>query len=400
MYVMNAIAGRIRLNKILTYIFLTLISCSASMTMLEMSDIVDSNVYSIVTYLVLGCLSIIVIGNNLNLVLCGGMYITSICMFLAYMILRYCIIYDDIESIRLFANCVWPIISICGYIIGYQNNTTDSVNCIAKFILIIATPLLLYASFRNYGLYIATEDISKDAFFICIILFPCVFLLKSIWLQQVLLGLFFIMGIISFKRSIILVMVVMLIIYLMSIWKYLHKGQSRIFGLIVFIGIIGYGLVVYGQNILDVVLDRFNSLSDDGGSGRDVIYNSIIDDLGFFSAGELLFGKGMMSVVHLLGIDAHMDILQILHSLGLVGLFIYLLIYFACFRLIYKYRKNFRASHDDTVGLTFIISVICFISVANMNCFIFNPSFIVPMMFVIGLQAGIISARLKTVNRI
>ena len=52
--------------------------------------------------------------------------------------------------------------------------------------------------------------------------------------------------------------------------------------------------------------------------------------------------------------------------------------------------------YNDHLGLITFITFICFVIVANMNCFIFNPSFSVPMFFLISLFIGAISSRGRT----
>ena len=62
------------------------------------------------------------------------------------------------------------------------------------------------------------------------------------------------------------------------------------------------------------------------------------------------------------------------------------------------YVKNI-VDYNDHLGLITFITFICFVIVANMNCFIFNPSFSVPMFFLISLFIGAISCRLQYYQR-
>lgn len=48
--------------------------------------------------------------------------------------------------------------------------------------------------------------------------------------------------------------------------------------------------------------------------------------------------------------------------------------------------------YNDHLGLITFITFICFVIVANMNCFIFNPSFSVPMFFLISLLSELFHA--------
>ena len=152
------------------------------------------------------------------------------------------------------------------------------------------------------------------------------------------------------------------------------------------------------KDIIANTSDRFLSIGEDGGSGRNTLYFQIWTDISSnYSTQDILVGKGFSSVSHLVGMDAHMDILQILHSLGFIGLIIYLTIYII---ILYKLKmyKNI-VDYNDHLGLITFITFICFVIVANMNCFIFNPSFSVPMFFLISLFIGAISCRLQYYQR-
>ncbi len=104
-------------------------------------------------------------------------------------------------------------------------------------------------------------------------------------------------------------------------------------------------------NILELnFLQRFNQ---EGGSGRDIIYSSILDSIGSFSFGELLVGRGFYSVQEFLNrifkipLWAHNDWLQIAHDLGLLGLTSYTLLLLSLFYL-YKW-VNKRGKYEGFI---------------------------------------------------
>lgn len=60
---------------------------------------------------------------------------------------KICIFYDDTPIIRLIANCVWPIIAVLGYTIGYKNYTSENLSAIARVYLTFIVPFLFIMSF-------------------------------------------------------------------------------------------------------------------------------------------------------------------------------------------------------------------------------------------------------------
>ena len=99
----------------------------------------------------------------------NNIYTKTICSFLAYLILRYAFFYDDTPIIRLIANCVWPIIAVLGYTIGYKNYTSENLSAIARVYLTFIVPFFVYNVFLSFTLTYDTDEFAKDAFFICLI---------------------------------------------------------------------------------------------------------------------------------------------------------------------------------------------------------------------------------------
>ena len=101
------------------------------------------------------------------------------------------------------------------------------------------------------------------------------------------------------------------------------RGKESLALVILFVIIFSFSPL--SKDIIANTSDRFLSIGEDGGSGRNTLYFQIWTDISSnYSTQDILVGKGFSSVSHLVGMDAHMDILQILHSLGFIGLIIYL----------------------------------------------------------------------------
>lgn len=94
--------------------------------------------------------------------------------------------------------------------------------------------------------------------------------------------------------------------------------------LIMFLGIAVYIDNYFGGSIVQ----RFYQLSEDGGSGRDVIWEMVRSGLRESSFMGKLFGRGFGAVSRIVmidnrGIKAHNDYLEILYDYGIIGMLIY-----------------------------------------------------------------------------
>lgn len=80
------------------------------------------------------------------------------------------------------------------------------------------------------------------------------------------------------------------------------------------------------------VIDRFISISEDGGSNRDIIWETILNKFSSLSNSDKWFGRGFHSVssdFNIIGyqINAHNDFIEILYDFGYIGLFLLVLLY-------------------------------------------------------------------------
>ena len=348
---------------------------------------------SIWVYLVLG-----VIGGMFVFVYCRDVfrskYVLSLLFFLCYFIFNSLCVSSDGYG-RILNNCTWVVIAIIGFSLGYKNSDLKAINSIASWVVWISLPILCLIVFKYSFRDIGGVLVSKDAFFILTFILPWVFLMKNNKLQIVVLLIFLVLGFLSVKRTIVAVMLLSIMFWINSFLKEKGWGSIKRFSIWAICRVIFF---IWGtRNIVgEMILGRFADLVSDGGSGRDSIYGRIVDDIGNYGFVEFVFGKGRTSVAELLGIDAHMDILQVLHSLGVFGLGIYLFIYLRCIRLCFRYSR--MSMYNKQLCCSSFLTFAIFVIMANLNCFIFNPPFVTPMMFVLSFQMGAMQKGLE-INR-
>lgn len=131
----------------------------------------------------------------------------------------------------------------------------------------------------------------------------------------------------------------------------------------------------YATNLLDQrfninFISRLLRTLDDGGSGRDVRWNTVIDAIRNSNVIQLLFGHGNDSISATIG-NAHNDFLQVLYENGIFVLAVYISYYTSLIRiLIQMTRENY--DYAPELGMSIVISL----SLALFSFYIVEGTFI------------------------
>lgn len=169
----------------------------------------------------------------------------------------------------------------------------------------------------------------------------------------------------SLKRGAIIAEVALCISLILAsyrlgrLWQFIRKNAILIMG-IFFVWL----LILVSQ--LQVIIERFSSLKDDGGSGRSQFYPLLLErwwEADFF---HWICGFGFWSTPEYLDkvwidhIYAHSDILEMLHDYGVIGILSYLMIllgFFALFQHTWRLRDNGVIIAASISGLFFISGI-------------------------------------------
>ena len=315
----------------------------------EAQGISIGGVLFVVTSLLLG------IYAYANSSLLKGAYVNIIISYsLCFIIL--CLIRDRASSIYIISNVLWCLAAIGGYIIGKKNCSSNSSSVAVKWISVPLVILLASAIPQTFK-FISMSEVS-DCFFICSIFIPLCVLIKPKNLRILILVFLISLCIISLKRTLIITSLLTIVLYL-----YHMKGaQSYMIKTIILVLILLSTAIFFqlDETLMGSILSRFQSISEDGGSGRNEIYQKIMHDIWWnFSTMDVLFGKGHSSVSRLLGLNAHSDVLQLLHSFGITALFIYLMLTIHMIKT--QYRYSHMVKHNSDLILASSVSILNFI---------------------------------------
>lgn len=230
---------------------------------------------------------------------------------------------------ELAENLWWPCVFILFYHVAAYSE-------LAMAFLRQQLPRLILASILIFPCtYLAFSYGDKQAsnyIFFVVLLLPSLFFIKErLRLRYYLLGVM--CSVLAFKRSgVLMAAVVGLAIvyfdYLKSTGK--RAGLKRICS---FVLVVAMGLVFF---VVDAITgghmaSRFASMEEDGGSGRDIIYEYVIAQFGNLPIEKQVFGIGFNGVInhewieHRRGafVSAHNDFLEILCDFGYVGTILY-----------------------------------------------------------------------------
>lgn len=250
---------------------------------------------------------------------------------------------------------LWPIVFLCSYILVKNNRTNFYV--LQKFFVILWFITLLY--FVGVRL---SEYRNANMVFFPLMTTPWIMSIKKIRLRNIFLLVLFIAVLFSSKRSAIIAFILILISYYFS---YFARGKSLLRGVVlVLLLIISVGIFYQVNKMFDnAIIERFNSVEEDQGSGRLFIYQNVLDLQVRSTKSQYLWGHGHFAVKKdsLLDLSAHNDFLEILYDYGIIIFTLYILLWINIIKQLIRLRKNrsvFFFPYFSSIVLFIIVSMV------------------------------------------
>jgi O-antigen ligase len=246
-------------------------------------------------------------------------------------------IYGDSLQNSLFYQVVWISVFVIVY---YESRKTETISMIN---LVNSTfPLIALTFFIVYFSYAKVMNISGiNLVYYLQMLLPFILCIKRYKIKTICLMVISIAIILSLKRMAIIAFLFALLVFF--IIDFYVKGKRRVrkyyltlAALIVFIvGVFFYNQVV-GTFDLEIMA-RLQMLDTDGGSGRDIIYQSIWETLLNSTLGEWILGHGYNAVsltsaaglysAEFISSAAHNDFLEVIYNYGILGFIFYIILW-------------------------------------------------------------------------
>ena len=261
-------------------------------------------------------------------------------------------------TLQLFESVMWIAVFSWAYSIGCKDS--GAINHSKYISLAIILFFILFISVRQFARQSgAYEYVSMAYYALCLV--PFALLLKNSFLKWSLVVIAFLTTLLSSKRTGFIALVVGMIVYYYV--KIRHDKSSRkkriLFVGLIIAAICGYILMQYYISVYDLgILDKLVSIQEDEGSGRKDIWILTIDMIRNSDFPRLLLGHGFNSVylnspVHL---SAHNDFLEVIYDYGLIGTFIYIIV----FAKIFSYYKKVKANSSD-LAAAYAVSLVLFL---------------------------------------
>lgn len=195
---------------------------------------------------------------------------------------------------------------------------------------------------------------------------PWILTIKKGILRNTLLLIILLSIIVSVKRSALAASAGIVFFYIFYYSRYMHRQRKRIIRLIVPLLVIGAVWFIterYMSDTGEFLVERFQSIEEDKGSGRLVIYDQVMDRLSVNQAEEWLFGHGTNSVIQNIAMhkSAHNDFLEVLFDYGIIGAAIYLCLHLMLIVRLWRLYKNgsqYFVSYLASYIIFFILSMV------------------------------------------
>lgn len=218
----------------------------------------------------------------------------------------------------------------------------------------------------------------SDCAFAFFLYMPLVFFISKNPIKIPLLVFYGVLILLAGKRSIFVAYVMCMGIYFLhSVFEKNDRTSSKnAQRLLLVIVLLGSAFWLYYNNIeqFDYIGGRFSNIRDDGGSGRDEVYASI---LGAFESSDLisqLFGHGYSSVLKTFQVGAHNDLLEILYDYGFLAVFTYVI--FLIKLVLYTFHlRRYHAERIAGISYILIINISIIIILGLLNCMVASTIF-------------------------
>ena len=285
---------------------------------------------------------------------------------------------------------VFPIVLICSY---YRARYSE----LDKWFYIAVIFLMLCIALQYKNLYSVANLIGDEGSHIGVSYFP-LFVLPILLIpssrivRYASIALTTIIIISSIKRGGMIALGASLIVYILT--KQFVKGRGKIsliITLLIIVLVMGGGLYYLSESTDNDIIERFESLSDDGGSDRDILWIDTYHNILNRDLGDRMVGNGYRSAqkVSILQLPAHNDVLEIWYDWGGIGLVLYGIAFISlCLYTWRMIRRKSRYAPHMAMAITiyFIISMISIVILYH---------WMVLVMFSIGILAGLADKELE-----
>lgn len=246
------------------------------------------------------------------------------------------------KAVDIIRVSIWPTSFFSAYLLAINNKRTLDILTKLFFIIFVFSLYFFWQGKLFQSAFGGGMEAATNAIYCLVTVVPFLMFLKKKWLRLVLLLIVFVSTVFSSKRGATIIMMIALIPTMNSVFTGMkNKRLKRT--LIVVIGVIIVFVLYAVANtyVSGRLLDRFNSIEETGGSGRQLIWENTMENFRTSSFSGQLFGHGPRGVQQLgMATAAHNDFLEVLYDYGILGLIVYLSIHVHLIRRTIRLKKT------------------------------------------------------------
>ena len=280
------------------------------------------------------------------------------------------------------------LLPVVAFFYASRYSETYGYDSALKISLLLLFLFLVYTNFTTreliYASMLTTDQFISSASYVLLFMLPLILIYDNKYVRWGGMLVIVISILMSFKRTGLISLVLGILVYFIIFMK-LNKLRFSS-KLITIIAVCAVGFYVTANYLDAFFIERLISSSEDGGSGRDLVYHNAIQLIQMSDLEGLLFGHGWDTVTVATGMPAHNDYLELIYDCG-----IFVLILFVLFllRMLLLTVKLYKKQHSLTAPLAASLAIFL------VNTMISHVVLYIVWMLIFALFWGIVVGLLK-----
>ena len=298
---------------------------------------------------------------------------TIVALFVSW-ILICAAVHPSVEGSKvmtLLKSSYWCWIYFIAYTIFV--NQSDNETKMDRVIMVATVLFALSFNYSHISRAVELELAGDNAVFYSLLMMPWITCISNSTKRWATVAIVALCAITALKRSgiIILFTTVAILYYCDFLYRKRLQPKTILTAIMVIAGV--FAVFQFKADSIDSISQRFELIEDDGGSGRDMIYEDVINRYQNSDLIYQIFGRGFDTVKGkdtTMALSAHNDFLEVLYDFGAIGFIFYLLIHLS---LIKWTIRLLRARSQ--LAFPVLISYVCFIVMSMVSHLILYPTY-------------------------
>lgn len=315
-------------------------------------------------------------GKNTKIAITIFMYQAICCCFHGNLLFPF--------YINILETLFWPSAFVLIYYVFSQYQKQDLKDLLLKFFVVVLF-VNCFVYLKDFDVrmnVLQSNDVRSNLIFYIVCLLPITSLIEETKKRYFLYLIIVAFSVFSFKRTAMLATFVSMSVEFFFNQKIKKNKYSNIF-LTFFFLLLGAFVISSIESQFDLsVIDRFAAISEDGGSGRDLIYLDVWNHYIKLPIEYLIFGRGHNGVRtdgfltiqwnSSETLSAHTDFLEVFYDYGLIGSFLYFYFIWHIVKVA-RFWKKIKPHYFRSM----IVSLVVFLLMSTSSHLILYPTYFV-----------------------